>query len=152
MTSCLFIDNSKKFSVNEGSMQLNYGKVDVSKCKILNQKGYGIVLQFGIGEFKDMNVACCVSGGFLIQAPSLIRNCIIENCSVGISVCEKVNGDVNLKGNKFTRCKIDYISSTQEQSVKVDGKYQPCSIRHLMNRGHSGLRGLNIGKMLISWV
>lgn len=79
-------------------------------------------MQFGSGEFKNMNLARCVNGGFLIQALSLIKNCTIENCTTGVKICRNVNGDVVLDENQFKRCKMNYSSFAQ--SVKVDGKYQ----------------------------
>ena len=64
-----------------------------------------------------MTIDRCRSSGFLIMVPCTLNNCKITNCGFGVTICNKIKGDVILENCVITRCK--------EQVSRFPGAVKP---------------------------
>ena len=103
---CVFEANNIEKTINEGAIQLKSCMVKIQDTVIKNQKGSGIVIEDGNGEFFKLTVDKCFSG-ILVQAGVLIKECSISGCKFGINICEIISDPVVLESNAITECFYD---------------------------------------------
>ena len=108
--SCLLEYNGYKMYGGEGSVQLKNSKAVISRTRIQNQIGNGIVIENGSGRFEDLDVDRCENSGILICAPTIVRQCKITHCRNGIALFSVKREDVSLEKNTIEQCSVDVLS------------------------------------------
>ena len=103
VTGCVFEANNIEKTINEGAIQLKSCKAKIQDTVIKNQKGSGIVIEDGNGEFLKLTVTNCFYG-ILVQAGVLVKECNISGCQLGINICEIISDSVVLESNAITEC------------------------------------------------
>ena len=110
--SCLLEYNGYRKSINEGSVQLGNSKAVISRTRIQNQIGNGIVIENGSGRFEDLEIDRCENSGILICAPTTVKQCKITHCRNGIALSSVKSEDVSLEKNKIEQCYADVFCPT----------------------------------------
>ena len=108
--SCLLEYNGYKMSVDEGSVQLYNSTAVISRTRIQNQIGNGIVIENGSGRFEDLKIDRCEKSGILICAPTTVRQCKITHCRIGIALSSVISEGVSLENNIIEQCNVGVFS------------------------------------------
>ena len=111
--SCFFEYNGYKKSGAEGSVQFKNSKAVISRTRIQNQIGNGIVIEYGSGRFEDLEIDRCENWGILICAPTTVRQCKITHCRCGIALSNVKREDVSLEKNTIKQCSVDVFCPTR---------------------------------------
>ena len=157
---CVFEANNIEKTINEGAIQLKSCKAKIQDTVIKNQKGSGIVIEDGSGEFFKLSITNCFSG-ILVQAGVLVKECNISGCKFGIKICEIISDPVVLESNAITECFYDVgrLPTSPWPEVKGQAKHRIEEINtndvmtgfNLKNRrkarSKKAPKGLNIGPL-----
>ena len=100
---CLFMDNCGEHTREEGSIYLRDIQAVVHNTTFDNNKGSGIMIEGGRGEFHGVvirNSYC----GFVLHTPVTISSCTIQGCMIGLNMDGILGGNIVLKDNQVIDC------------------------------------------------
>ena len=142
--NCHLEANSLTKTAAEGAIQMHYCNTTILNTTISNQRGYGIVAEFGKSIVNKVSINNCKTGAILVGSDCSVSNCDFQHCAFGMVIGR--TGLLRMSDNKVTRCQakfhklpeskapIDMNTNSEESGSTIQSTNSPSEIK-----GHASL-------------